>query len=498
MLQLTVWSLPSLAALSLSTLAFSRVRWAGAIPGRVPLGVLCGCVALWAAGQFVGTLCTNIGWKILASKAQYPGIALLPPAWFVFALCYVRRISTLRPRSLVLLLALPVVTVVLAWTNELHGLLWREVRLSTTPDFVGLALTYGPWFTVQVVYGYGLIAAGTLILAYELAGSPHHRRALAGVVLAPAVVAALNLLHLTGRGPSFIDLTPLGFAISTVVLYATLLRARSLEISPHLHREVLQKLADPVVIFAGDGRVIELNEAAEKMLGESSRAWLQSAFDTPEPCRDAVINGRSYDVRRTRLGGNNGAAAPMTAMVFRDVTERLRTEAELRRMKQEMEHLAHTDPLTELPNRRYFMSRLQEEAARLSGSGSTLSVVLVDLDYFKQVNDTYGHEAGDEVLVQVGRLIRDSIRRGDVAARLGGEEFAVLLPETAPAQARAIAERIRAAIESYAGEHCGQPVEITASAGLATIEAGDGFDLLKLADEALYRAKALGRNAVCG
>lgn len=498
MLQLTFWSLPSLAALLLCIGAFLRVRRAAPAPGCVALAVLCGCVALWAGGQLLGTLTTDLDWKILASKAQYPGIALLPAIWFVFALCYVRRVSTIRPHALALLLAVPVITIALAWSNELHGWIWRDVQLRTTPGYVGLSLRYGAWFQVQTVYSYALVAAGTLILAYELCGSPHHRRALAGVVIAPAVVAAVNLLHLSGQGPLFIDLTPLGFAISTLVLYATLLRAPSFEVSPQLHREVLQNLADPVVILGGDGRVIEMNAAAQAMLGAEADTWLRSAFAADSPCRDAVIKGRSYDVRRTQLAGGVERAPPMTAMVFRDVTERLRTEAKLRRMKQEMEYLAHTDPLTELPNRRYFMSRLQDEAARLPDAGGALSVLLVDLDHFKHVNDTYGHEAGDEVLVTVGRLIRDCIRRGDVAARLGGEEFAVLLPDTPPAQAHAVGERIRCAIEGHVVERGdGRPFTVTASAGLATIDAGDGLELLKRADEALYRAKASGRNSVC-
>src|SRR5690606_8465233 len=309
--------------------------------------------------------------------------------WFVFALSYVRRVSSIRPHVLALLFAVPMITIALTWTNELHGLLWRDVQLKITSGFVGLSLRYGPWFQVQTVYSYAMVAAGTLILAYELSGSPHHRQALVGVVIAPAVVAVLNLLHLSGAGPVFINLPPFGFAISTLVLYVTLLRAPSLEVSPQLHREVLRNLADPVVILGGDGRVIEMNAAARAMFGTEAESWLRAAFAEDSPCRDAVIKGRSYDVRRTRLADGDERTPPMTAMVFRDVTERLRTEAELRRMKQEMEYLAHTDPLTDLPNRRYFMSRLQEEAARLPCSGGALIVPLVDLDHFKRVNDTY-------------------------------------------------------------------------------------------------------------
>jgi diguanylate cyclase (GGDEF)-like protein len=288
------------------------------------------------------------------------------------------------------------------------------------------------------------------------------------------------------------------------------LQSGLLTLSPTLHREVLEELADGVVIVDGEGHVVDVNPAARGMVspgqggdmapaleGLLGREWLRDV-ETRPGCREVAIGGRSYDVRATVVDAGGTGNSRRTVLVFRDITERLQAETELRHVKQEMEHLAHTDALTELPNRRYFMRRLQEEAARLKRNGRDLSVILLDLDHFKEVNDTYGHETGDEVLRGVARIICQCIRGCDVAARLGGEEFALLLPETPLEDACRVGERIRAAIEAHVVTvHPKGSFSITASAGVATAGTGGRWDPLKRADRALYRAKDAGRNAVC-
>lgn len=174
----------------------------------------------------------------------------------------------------------------------------------------------------------------------------------------------------------------------------------------------------------------------------------------------------------------------------RDITER-------RRYEQTLEQLATTDVLTGLANRRAFMARLESELA-LAGQGSASSMLMMlDLDHFKRVNDTYGHAAGDRVLVHLGQLLRgEALRQGDLAGRVGGEEFAVLLPRTSPQEAAAVAERLREALErSLIDSGEGHTIAITLSAGLAPLQ-GSSESSFAQADAALYRAKNSGRNRV--
>jgi diguanylate cyclase (GGDEF)-like protein len=158
---------------------------------------------------------------------------------------------------------------------------------------------------------------------------------------------------------------------------------------------------------------------------------------------------------------------------------------------EQVQRLAATDGLTKIANRRTFETTLEREVARATRSADYVSLVLVDLDHFKSLNDTHGHQAGDEVLRNVAAALSCECRDFDTPARYGGEEFAVVLPGCGPEEAVAIAERLRRAVSAAPSI-----VPITASAGVATYpsHAGDADTLVRAADEALYRSKHGGRD----
>jgi two-component system cell cycle response regulator len=165
-----------------------------------------------------------------------------------------------------------------------------------------------------------------------------------------------------------------------------------------------------------------------------------------------------------------------------------------------LEELAHTDPLTKTLNRRALGERLAAEMERVRRYTTTMSLLLIDLDHFKQINDTHGHLAGDDVLIEVAALLQRVVRAVDVVARYGGEEFVVVLPETGGAGAEAFAERLRELIEGQAFVASrGRAIRLTTSIGVSSfpdfgVESVE--DLLTKADQALYRAKSEGRNRV--
>jgi len=169
----------------------------------------------------------------------------------------------------------------------------------------------------------------------------------------------------------------------------------------------------------------------------------------------------------------------------------------LARHKAELETLAHTDTLTGLFNRREFMSRLNIESHRHERSGSLMSVIMLDVDYFKRINDAYGHPAGDIVLARLGGLIRDGLRQNvDVAARMGGEEFAVLLPQTDLAGAERVARKLGEALRDTAFTFDNQPLRVTMSAGVVQVAGGRGELALRVADANVYAAKHAGRDQI--
>ncbi|ABB13740.1 GGDEF domain protein [Carboxydothermus hydrogenoformans Z-2901] len=163
-----------------------------------------------------------------------------------------------------------------------------------------------------------------------------------------------------------------------------------------------------------------------------------------------------------------------------------------------LKELAQKDELTGLYNRRYFLERLNEEHLRSRRHKLNYTIVLLDIDYFKKINDTYGHDCGDLVLNDFGRFLKDTLRRTDLSARYGGEEFVVLLPQTGKKEAYLLAERLREKVKERVLIFQGQKVKYTVSMGLAAYpeDAEEYRELLSLADKALYQAKNRGRDKV--
>ncbi|MDX2142372.1 MAG: diguanylate cyclase [Rhodospirillaceae bacterium] len=207
------------------------------------------------------------------------------------------------------------------------------------------------------------------------------------------------------------------------------------------------------------------------------------------------------ETKAFEIGAVDYITKPFTPAVVR---ARVRTHMELKKSRDELERLAFIDGLTGLYNRRAFDDAFAREWRRHLRTGDVLSVILMDVDHFKQYNDTYGHGAGDDCLRLIGKALREGIQRpGDVVARYGGEEFVMLLPGTSLDGAFSVARAVGASIASLKIPHSKSSAgsHVTLSLGVATCAVtreADPQALLKAADQKLYAAKAAGRNRVMG
>lgn len=262
-----------------------------------------------------------------------------------------------------------------------------------------------------------------------------------------------------------------------------------------------------------DGEIKAVNEALCVLTGFTAAELVGSTppfpFWPPEEretnakiVADVVKNnGGTHEIIMMRANGER-FEGEITARPAREENGRaigfvstLRDVSVQRRQQRELERLARTDSLTQLANRHVLQEALAREAARRSADGQQLALVLLDLDLFKQVNDRFGHPAGDAVLVEVARRLENTVRAGEVLARVGGEEFAWLLPACDAEEALAAADRARAAIAS---EPFGRAGKLTMSAGVGLVSTpSDGDALYRMADRALYDAKQSGRNRTC-
>lgn len=294
------------------------------------------------------------------------------------------------------------------------------------------------------------------------------------------------------------------------------------EAEQKFHRVLDQSLVG--ITMAVDGRFQYVNPKFAEIMGYSPEEMqrlgpAEIAADADRQFLDDVIRRSlagefkqiTFTVRVRRKNGEEISVEisgnepidiggrPALIAVWADVTERLRAEREILALQEKLREQAFRDPLTGLYNRLFLDECLEREFARCGRSGCPLSIVIADLDFFKSVNDRFGHQAGDAALRYMAGLLSAHARASDVVCRYGGEEFLLLLPDTAADVAWQRAEELRAALERQPVVWQAQQIRITASLGVSAypVDAATQFDLIRAADAALYAAKAGGRNRVC-
>ena len=265
----------------------------------------------------------------------------------------------------------------------------------------------------------------------------------------------------------------------------------------------------PEIVYVNDAFTEVTGYSAEEVIGKTPRilqkdgtdreelARIREALEKREPVRATLKNfsksGKEYwvDLSMLPLKNHEGLVTHF-ASIQRDITE-------YKKLEQDLQILCRTDPLTTAANRRAFNETLSQEFSRFKRSQKQYALIMIDLDHFKTINDQHGHSVGDQVLIEVTERCRDNLRVHDIMARLGGEEFCILLPYTDSTQAEKVAERLRAMIEKKPIIVDGLRLKVTISVGisLVSIHDEDGHQAMDRADQNLLTAKNSGRNQIC-
>ena len=234
----------------------------------------------------------------------------------------------------------------------------------------------------------------------------------------------------------------------------------------------------------------------KKQMRICSRRHHPRSFETIIKLKDGVK--KNIKISACAVSLDDGEK--VVEMIIKDITREKEIEAELQNYVMLLEHQNNYDSKTNIPNMRHFEKKLKEEHARAERSEGKYSLLFMDIDNFKNYNDTNGHEAGDECLLEVANIIKDSIRRTDFAARYGGEEFVVICPDTDADGAFIVAEKIRENIQNASIKHMEKQPKgfVSVSIGVAEypVHGKDPDQIRKLADSALYHSKENGRNKV--
>ncbi len=284
-------------------------------------------------------------------------------------------------------------------------------------------------------------------------------------------------------------------------------------------RNALEHAAIGMALVSPKGKFTQVNHAFCDIVGYRQEELLNLSIETithpDDIAKDLALikqmetgEIRSYEIEKRYLHKdgrvvwvqNTVSISRGTTGAQRQIIQQVQDITERKQLGQRLEHEARTDFLTSLSNRRHFLEQATQELTRVRRYHSPLALAMLDLDHFKTINDTCGHEVGDKVLIKLAEICRQALRETDVMGRIGGEEFAILLPQTTDVQASEITERLRTTIAATTipVENGLPPVHFTVSVGIASFDDSDtNIDmLLSRADKALYEAKRKGRNRV--
>ena len=513
-LQLTPFALPSLIAALVAIALMPHVWRHRTAPGGLPLAVLMIAVAWWSAGQALGTLFTDLDGKFLAAKFQYPGIAIVPTAWFLFCLQYTGELRIVQ-RYWGILVPMPTVALGLALTNDQHGWLWADAQLVQVAGFVAWEIDYGVFFPFHRWWSYLLVGVGTLALLKSLLASTWHRRRAVFVIAAPLLTVAANLVYLMPDSPiAWLDLTPAGFVVSGAVL-SFALRSELLDLVPLSRERVVQDMADALFVLGPGDRVLDMNPAAERLVARGmhpetgkaihellpiDRALLEHADLREGPVEQILeFNGiqsawqvTAFDLHDPR-GGVNGRA-----LMFQDTTARWRALLELRETataltaaNSELQRLVTLDPVTRTLQRSAFLRQAEEELRRARRMERGAHMMLLRLDDLTGLNARAGSEITDQVLRALAQLLETMRRDCDILGRTGAADFALLINEADPALLRNTLAELRNGLErSRFRDARGRPLSLrilrgTAALGADTDASGNAEGLLAEAESDL-------------
>lgn len=633
-----IWHITPFAVVLMITAAFStvvsRLVWRQRpAPGAVYLALAMAAVSLWSFCYSLEFSTPDIPAKIIISKVEYIGINATVPLFFLFALRFTGSDRWMNRRYQVLIWLIPVITVLLAATNEYHYLIWTSfIPQPGSNNFV--LFEHGAWWWVFTIYLYGILLIGTFLLISAAIRLRHVYRVQAITLLAGVPLPLLvNIGYVFKINSPGLDLTPIAFSLSGIILLIGLYRQKLFDLMPVSRATLFDDLPEGIIILDHGRRIVEINPAASKLLETNLHAFIGQPCEKPfaswpelisfshikitGPTQMAICTGdkKYLEVNQYPIALEKQHPLDGRLITLQDISARIKTEEALRRSEElfrnlfitnplpliivarksdrkilhanqaaldfmgikesqisgfsffslyadqkeiallikdvetagrftgkvlkmllpggdikwavtnvfafdyqnepcflfgwaditqqkeseaEMEKLATTDSLTGLLTRRQFFASALTAYERCRRYNRKMSVIMLDIDHFKQVNDAYGHHTGDKVLQETARICGRCLRKVDLIGRYGGEEFVLALPETGLESGYEAAVRLCKAIREAPIDTGSEVIHITISLGVAEIDPGfiNFEDLLKCADKALYAAKQEGRDRV--
>ena len=496
------------AVLASCLAAYARER--RKLPGAREFMLICAGNILYALGYILELLCEDLALRFWAIRIEYLGLAFMPSLFLLFALRLFRSRGA-KPAEVYSLLAIPLITLVIVWTSPFHEVYYKNPYILTSGPIAAFMFERGFYFYINAVYQTILMATGSILLFILAAKSEGRKRLQAFTLAVGSLLPLLNgVAYLCALIPAGIDTGSLALSAAVMIYAFALFKLGLFELLPAARALAIDTIHEGLIVLDCAGRLQDLNRAARTFphFAEAREGELLPLLSPVSECinklcgdevkiaeaslTDSSGSIRSYQLRGYPVYAGNGSRQG-TAVLVSDITEKAL-------LIEQLDTLARTDELTGILNRRSFLELGTLELQRARRHRIPLGVLMADIDFFKNVNDHYGHDTGDKVLVKVSAVLKDMLRSIDILGRYGGEEFVALLPGADALASFAAAERCREAVEKMAFSSDENPLDITISIGVHSRITGEDTaiqDMIACADRALYQAKNSGRNQSC-
>ncbi|MGD9559405.1 MAG: diguanylate cyclase [Oscillospiraceae bacterium] len=465
------------------------------------------CVTIFSLGYLLQITASSLDAALVAYRLEYLGVPFIGPFFYLFCRDYAN--CTYRNRGYVLaLMAFPMLVVLLVATWPASTLFIEDFQFSSWGSLFHLQAVPGVLYYVGMAYFYGFALAGAVLIFRYLVRTnlPNAKYYFTILLLLVLLVVLGQVLTWLGIFPLSFNAVPMAVTLGAILLEWHLVRFRTQEWTGLGRESVVEKMKDAFVLLDTKGRFLDANAVAYAYFSGLENLSAGATIDRIADFPEALVAGRE-DVTEFTIGEGEdtiylrASRSPLeydgrvlgSCIMFYDISE-------TRVLMNNLQALATKDALTGLLNRGTFFNYAQRDFDLAIRNRENASVLMIDIDFFKMVNDVHGHLYGDKVLVEIASILLNRLRNTDIVGRYGGEEIAVWLPGASSEGAAIIADVIRRAVEHTTFESDNGRFNVTISVGVCALDAARHSNLEAMisdADTALYRAKAEGRNRVC-
>lgn len=466
-------------------------------------------ITIYCFASAFGLMSTTLEEMKFWTVIQYVGIPFAPPLGLIFALQYVG--IPITKKQAISLLTLPFITLLMVATNDLHHLHYRVYEFHPQLGAPYMLQEMGICYVVHGAYIFGcMFFAFFIVLRKWKDTAKTYRPQLIALMFGQLVPMLTAFIYLLGLTPTGVDPVPMVLWMTSLLYLWSIRSSQLFMVMPIAKESIFNSMNDGVMVLDESTRLIEYNEESQRMFSrlkksmygtDFNKVWYELSgeafplqFEMTVTNKDLTstiqFEERIYQVRVSSLKQKDHQKGLL--LMFTDITE-------LKKLQEQLKKQAYYDELTKIYNRRAFFQQCEEDFVQAKNEGIPFTLLLIDIDFFKSVNDTYGHDVGDQMLVHVVNACQTQLTDDMLFARYGGEEFVIALKGYTAKEGEAIANQIRQYVESSPLVSSKGIHSVTLSLGVAeaSYEEDETLNLvLNRADKALYSAKHNGRNQV--